>query len=89
MQHPHYETLSGFKGGYTTRHYGRPQQGVHALQMELACRAYMREPRSVDARNWPTPYDETFAAPMQAALAKILAACVEFAKAAGATAGGS
>jgi N-formylglutamate deformylase len=25
-----------FKGGWTTRHYGRPQQGVHAIQMELA-----------------------------------------------------
>ncbi|QDC02161.1 N-formylglutamate deformylase [Mesorhizobium sp. 8] len=25
-----------FKGGWTTRHYGRPQMGVHAIQMELA-----------------------------------------------------
>ncbi|MBW9060485.1 N-formylglutamate deformylase [Agrobacterium sp. CMT1] len=25
-----------FKGGWTTRHYGRPQKGVHAIQMELA-----------------------------------------------------
>jgi formiminoglutamase len=25
-----------FKGGWTTRNYGRPQQGVHAIQMELA-----------------------------------------------------
>ncbi|MGI6245396.1 MAG: N-formylglutamate deformylase [Pseudochelatococcus sp.] len=25
-----------FKGGWTTRHYGRPQTGVHAIQMELA-----------------------------------------------------
>jgi N-formylglutamate deformylase len=24
-----------FKGGWTTRHYGRPAQGVHAIQMEL------------------------------------------------------
>jgi formiminoglutamase len=24
-----------FKGGWTTRHYGRPGQGVHAIQMEL------------------------------------------------------
>ncbi len=30
-------TLNGrFKGGWTTRHYGRPQTGVHAIQMELA-----------------------------------------------------
>ncbi|WP_027993306.1 N-formylglutamate deformylase [Sinorhizobium meliloti] len=25
-----------FKGGWTTRRYGRPEQGVHAIQMELA-----------------------------------------------------
>lgn len=25
-----------FKGGWTTRHYGRPHEGVHAVQMELA-----------------------------------------------------
>jgi len=24
-----------FRGGWTTRHYGRPAQGVHAIQMEL------------------------------------------------------
>jgi formiminoglutamase len=82
-------TNGRFKGGYTTRHHGHPADGVHAVQMELACRGYMREPDSVNPGNWPTPYDETYAAPMRAALAKILAACVEFAKAAGARAGGS
>ncbi|MFQ3248962.1 N-formylglutamate deformylase [Glaciecola sp.] len=30
-----------FKGGWTTRHYGQPQNGVHAIQMELAQRAYL------------------------------------------------
>ncbi|WP_075291401.1 N-formylglutamate deformylase [Pararhizobium arenae] len=25
-----------FKGGWTTRHYGKPETGVHAIQMELA-----------------------------------------------------
>lgn len=25
-----------FKGGWTTRHYGRPDLGIHAIQMELA-----------------------------------------------------
>jgi formiminoglutamase len=33
-----------FKGGWITRHYGAPDLGVHALQMELACRGYMNEP---------------------------------------------
>ncbi len=35
-------TNGRFQGGYTTRHYGRPQDGVHAVQMELACRGYLR-----------------------------------------------
>jgi formiminoglutamase len=30
-----------FRGGWTTRHYGRPEDGVHAIQMELAQRAYL------------------------------------------------
>ena len=76
-------TNGRFKGGYTTRHHARPEDGVHAVQMELACRGYMREPDPVNADNWPTPYDEAFAAPMRAALEKVLRACLEFAKAAG------
>lgn len=32
-----------FKGGWSTRHYGRPHEGVHAIQLELAQRAYMAE----------------------------------------------
>jgi N-formylglutamate deformylase len=32
-----------FKGGYITRHYGRPGDGVHALQMEMCHATYMDE----------------------------------------------
>ncbi len=32
-----------FKGGWTTRHYGQPVKGVHAIQMELAQPTYMEE----------------------------------------------
>ncbi|MFN4129242.1 MAG: N-formylglutamate deformylase [Paracoccaceae bacterium] len=33
----HSWVLNGrFKGGWTTRHYGRPENGVHAIQMELS-----------------------------------------------------
>jgi len=76
-------TNGRFKGGYTTRHYGRPQQGVHAVQMELACRGYLREPQGeVDVANWPCPWDQAIAAPMRALLQEVLTACVAFASAA-------
>ena len=32
-----------FKGGYITRHYGRPEAGVHAVQLEMGWRCYMEE----------------------------------------------
>ena len=32
-----------FKGGYITRTYGRPEEGVHAVQLEMSWRAYMLE----------------------------------------------
>jgi N-formylglutamate deformylase len=32
-----------FKGGFITRHFGQPQQGVHAIQLELAQLNYMDE----------------------------------------------
>ena len=39
-----------FKGGYITRQYGRPQNGVHAVQMEMCWRCYMdeRPPFAID-----------------------------------------
>jgi formiminoglutamase len=66
-----------FKGGWITRHYGRPETGVHAVQMELACRSYMAEPTGpASAGNWPSAYDGGFAASMRAAAERLLAACV-------------
>jgi len=32
-----------FKGGHITRHYGCPDRGIHALQLEIAQHAYMDE----------------------------------------------
>ena len=32
-----------FKGGYITRNYGEPKNNVHAIQLEIAQRAYMNE----------------------------------------------
>lgn len=35
-------TINGrFKGGWTTRHYGQPAAGFHAIQMELAQSTYL------------------------------------------------
>ncbi len=32
-----------YAGGFTTRHYGRPRQGIHALQIEINRALYMNE----------------------------------------------
>jgi formiminoglutamase len=55
-----------FKGGWTTRHYGRPGAGAHAIQMELAQRAYLA------AEEAPWEYSPQKAAPLRAVLAAIL-----------------
>jgi len=68
-----------FKGGWTTRRYGQPDTGVHAVQMELAIRSYMDEPERPDASNWPPPFDPARAAPLAATLSDILKACIAFA----------
>jgi len=41
-----------FRGGWTTRHYARPNEGVHAIQLELAQSTYLAsesEPFAYDA----------------------------------------
>lgn len=66
-----------FKGGWTTRHYGRPAEGYHAIQMELACRGYIDEPIGPDPHPWPVPFDPEYARPMTAILAAVIQACLE------------
>jgi formiminoglutamase len=67
-----------FRGGWITRHYGQPGQGVHAVQMELACRGYIDEPAVLTPETWPTPFHAPRAVPLQAALTDVLKACVAF-----------
>ncbi|WP_290886465.1 N-formylglutamate deformylase [Arenimonas sp.] len=55
-----------FKGGYITRHYGQPAQGVDAVQLELAQSTYMDE----DA----VRYDAAKAAALQPLLSALLRA---------------
>lgn len=67
-----------FKGGWTTRYYGAPDQGVHAVQMELAMRGYMDEPAAIDEHNWPGAFHAEPA--VLPTLKALIAACLSFAK---------
>ncbi|WEK46359.1 MAG: N-formylglutamate deformylase [Candidatus Andeanibacterium colombiense] len=69
-----------FRGGWTTRHYGSPERGVHAIQIELALRAYCDEPPGGQGL-WPPLYDPARAAPLRTILAGLLEACLAFARA--------
>ncbi len=55
-----------FKGGWTTRHYGAPGQGVHAIQMELAQASHLTTEAA------PFAYDQVKAAAMREPLGKIV-----------------
>ncbi|MCA0993925.1 N-formylglutamate deformylase [Alloyangia pacifica] len=60
-------TLNGrFKGGWTTRNYGRPEEGFHAIQMELA------QDTHLESEVAPYAYDETKAARLRAQLSDLL-----------------
>ncbi len=71
-----------FKGGWITRDFGRPDAGVEAVQLELACRAYMDDPADPGPHNWPGPIDEERAAPTRATLRALLAVLLEWTRAA-------
>ena len=67
-----------FKGGWTTRHYGEPAKGIHAIQLELACRGYVDEPETPTPSNWPTPYTDARAENLRGILRRVLSACITF-----------
>jgi N-formylglutamate amidohydrolase len=60
-----------FTGGYVTRHYGHPDHGVHALQLEMAQSAYMDEAA-------PFRYDPGKAASLVAVLERLVFALSEW-----------
>ena len=80
--HPPFTRVTNgrFRGGWTTRHYGQPARGVHAVQMELACRSYFDEPGGTLApENLPPAYDEKRASQVRAVLDQVLRNCIQFA----------
>lgn len=59
-----------FKGGYITRHYGKPGDRVHALQLEMSQAVYMQES--------PPRYDTKLAQRVQGVLRDLLSALAEW-----------
>jgi N-formylglutamate amidohydrolase len=58
-----------FRGGYITRHYGDPDKGIHALQMEIAQCNYMNETPDFS-------YDEARAATLKTTLQAVFDAMI-------------
>lgn len=58
-----------FKGGYITRHYGKPEQGIDTIQLELAQINYMDEATHA--------YDKERAASTQALIHRLLEAALD------------
>ena len=60
-----------FKGGHITRQYGQPQQGVHAVQLEMCWRAYMDEAP-------PWSWDDTRAAEVTPLLRELVQTMIDW-----------
>ena len=65
-----------YKGGHITRAHGRPAQGVHAVQLEMAQAIYMDE-------DPPFAFDEARSAQLRPLLADCLARALAWARGAG------
>ena len=74
MDHEEYASIVNgrFRGGFITRAYGRPNQNVHAVQMELAQSAYLDMTTKA--------FDETKAAVLREALKDTMAAALRAAE---------
>lgn len=60
-----------FKGGHITRHYGRPREGVHAVQLEMAWRCYLDEGQ-------PSQWDEERAAAITPLLRQLVQTMIDW-----------
>jgi formiminoglutamase len=63
-----------FKGGWTTRHYGKQHNNIHAIQMELAQSTYLTKERA------PFSFDAPKADKLRRHLREILIVLADFAK---------
>ena len=62
-----------FKGGHITRCYGKPEQGVHAIQLEMCQSTYMDEQA-------PFGYRDDLAAQVQPLLRRLMGAAADWVK---------
>jgi N-formylglutamate deformylase len=70
----HTSVLNGrFKGGFITRNYGQPEQGFHAVQLEMTQSSYMQE-------QMPFDYLPEVAARIQPTMQRLLQAVLAFAR---------
>ncbi len=60
-----------FKGGHITRQYGNPEQGIHAVQLEMTQSSYMQE-------SWPFDYLPEVAAGVQPHVRRMLEVVLAF-----------
>ncbi len=76
---PYTHVINGrFRGGWITRHYGRPKDGVQAVQMEIAQREYMDEFP-------PWKWHEERATALQSTLKEVLGVILQWAREEGAS----
>lgn len=73
IQHGGYSAVGNgrFKGGYITRHYGTPETGFHAVQLELTQISYMEETP-------PYAYDEGKAKAIEPLLKALVTDALEY-----------
>ena len=62
-----------FKGGHITRHYGKPEANIHAIQLEMCQSTYMNETA-------PFAYRPDLAAQVQGLLAQMTRAAADWAQ---------
>ena len=73
-------TNGRFKGGFITRHFGQPGQGVHAVQLEMAQRTYAEEDDYMRKGFAGPCMTEETAAPARKLLTRFLQVSIAFAQ---------